>query len=51
GLMPIALKYSLVVPEQLHNREKPFSGLGRGKSFSQSYHQICHERIHTGEQP
>ncbi|NWT21253.1 ZN397 protein, partial [Vireo altiloquus] len=41
----------LVIQQQLHNRTKTYKCLECGKSFSQSYHLICHQNIHTGEGP
>ncbi|NWV41047.1 ZN211 protein, partial [Grantiella picta] len=42
---------NLVIPEQLHNMEKPFSCMECGKSFSWKYHLNCHKIVHTtGEQ-
>ncbi|NXF28329.1 ZN397 protein, partial [Rhodinocichla rosea] len=41
----------LVVPEQLHDEEKPYKCLECGKSFWQSSTLIRHQMIHTGEWP
>ncbi|RMB95987.1 hypothetical protein DUI87_27573 [Hirundo rustica rustica] len=41
----------LVVPEQLHDGEKPHKCLECGKSFSWNCLLIRHQRIHTGERP
>ncbi|NXX69840.1 ZN586 protein, partial [Spizella passerina] len=41
----------LVVPEQLHDGEKPHKCLECGKSFRQSSILISHHVIHTREWP
>ncbi|NXI13874.1 ZN182 protein, partial [Irena cyanogastra] len=41
----------MVVYKQHHIDEKHYRCLECGKSFRQRSHLICHQKIHTGEQP
>ncbi|NXF28440.1 ZN271 protein, partial [Rhodinocichla rosea] len=41
----------LVLPEQVHNGEKPHTCVECGKSFRRSSDLIKHKRIHTGNGP
>ncbi|NXT16854.1 ZNF80 protein, partial [Prunella fulvescens] len=41
----------LLVYKQHHTDEKHCRCLECGRSFRQRSHLICHQKIHTGEQP
>ncbi|NXM35441.1 ZNF3 protein, partial [Oxyruncus cristatus] len=51
GSWSLSQSSKLVLPEQLQIREKPYKCLEHEKSFSSSFHLICHQKIHAGEQP